>query len=125
MNWRALTGSVLLWSWSAFSNTVSTQSFYVGMCDASAAVALNNELFAVANDEDNSLRIYHAAKGGAPVYRHDLSVLLRVDRKKPRPTSKARRGWATGFSGSVRMAETRTVSIARAAIGFSRRVEER
>ena len=52
------------------------------MCDASAAVALNNELFAVANDEDNSLRIYHAAKGGAPVYRHDLSTLLRVDHKK-------------------------------------------
>ena len=83
MNWRALAGLALLWSGSAFSNTVSTQSFYVGMCDASAAVALNNELFAVANDEDNSLRIYHASKGGAPVYSHDLSLLLRVDRKKP------------------------------------------
>jgi len=82
MNWRALAGSALLWSGSAFSNTISTQSFYVGMCDASAAVALNNELFAVANDEDNSLRIYHASKGGAPVYNHDLSGLLRVDRKK-------------------------------------------
>lgn len=58
-------------------------SFYVGMCDASAAVALNNELFAVANDEDNSLRIYHAGKGGLPVSSQDLSLLLRVDRKKP------------------------------------------
>ena len=73
MNWRALTGTALFWGWSAFSDTVSTQSFYVGMCDASAAVALNNELFAVANDEDNSLRIYNAAKGGAPVYRHPRS----------------------------------------------------
>src|SRR4026207_2322992 len=61
----------------------STQAFYVGMCDASAAVALNNELFAVANDEDNSLRIYHAAKGGLPVSSQDLSTLLKVDRKKP------------------------------------------
>ena len=52
------------------------------MCDASAAVAINNELFAVANDEDNSLRIYNAEKGGAPVYRHDLSTVLRVDKKR-------------------------------------------
>jgi hypothetical protein len=58
-------------------------AFYVGMCDASAAVALNNELFAVANDEDNSLRIYHASKGGLPVSSQDLSTLLKVDRKKP------------------------------------------
>ena len=56
---------------------------HYGMCDASAAVALNNELFAVANDEDNSLRIYDAARGGLPVASQDLSVLLRVDRKKP------------------------------------------
>jgi hypothetical protein len=62
---------------------VTTQAVYVGMCDASAAVALNKELFAVANDEDNSLRIYDAAKGGLPIASQDLSVLLRVDRKKP------------------------------------------
>lgn len=68
----------------ARSATIDTNhAFYAGMCDASAAVALNNELFAVANDEDNSLRIYHAAKGGLPVSSQDLSALLRVDRKKP------------------------------------------
>lgn len=83
MKWRTLAGSAVLWSWCAFSNPVSTQSFYHGMCDASAAVALNNDLFAVANDEDNSLRIYNSAKGGPPVYAHDLSVLLRADPKKP------------------------------------------
>lgn len=65
------------------SSPVSTQSFYVGMCDASAAVALNNELFAVANDEDNSLRIYNSTRGGLPASSQDLSPLLRVDRKKP------------------------------------------
>ena len=53
------------------------------MCDASAAVALNNGLFAVANDEDNFLRVYDAAKGGPPVSSQDVSALLRVDPKKP------------------------------------------
>ena len=53
------------------------------MCDASAAVALNNDLFAVANDEDNSLRIYHASKAGPPVSNQESSALLRVDRKRP------------------------------------------
>src|SRR5688572_26305433 len=73
-----------VWPVSAAGSTVDTNhAFYVGMCDASAAVALNNELFAVANDEDNSLRIYHAAKGGLPVSSQDLSTLLKVDRKKP------------------------------------------
>src|SRR6185436_11138165 len=61
----------------------STQAFFVGMCDASAAVALNNDLFAVANDEDNSLRIYSAIKGGLPVFSRDLSRILKVDSKKP------------------------------------------
>jgi hypothetical protein len=60
-----------------------TNAFYHGMCDASAAVALNNDLFAVANDEDNSLRIYHASKAGPPVSNQEWSALLRVDRKKP------------------------------------------
>jgi hypothetical protein len=77
-------GSTCLSSQSAEPATlIATQTVYVGMCDASAAVALNNEFFAVANDEDNSLRIYHAAKGGLPVFSQDLSALLRVDRKKP------------------------------------------
>jgi hypothetical protein len=82
----AIPGLAVVWlAWAGLSPAapVSTQAVYVGMCDASAAVALNNELFAVANDEDNSLRIYNAAKGGLPVASQDLSGLLRVDRKKP------------------------------------------
>ncbi len=53
------------------------------MCDASAAVALDSELFAVANDEDNAIRIYRADQGGPPVQSIELSRFLRVDRKKP------------------------------------------
>ena len=83
MKWHYLAAiGWLCWA-GAFANPVSTQSFYVGMCDASAAVALNNDLFAVANDEDNALRVYDAGKGGLPVSSQDLSAILRVDKKKP------------------------------------------
>jgi Protein of unknown function (DUF3616) len=67
----------------ARGDVVSTQTFYYGMCDASAAVALNNDLYAVANDEDNALRIYHAMSGGPPLQSVDLSSFLGVDPKKP------------------------------------------
>ena len=45
---------------------------FSGCCDASAGVALNQELIAVASDEDNLLRVYSREAGGAPV------ALLRV-----------------------------------------------
>lgn len=65
------------------AGTISTQSWYHGMCDASAAVALDNELFAVANDEDNSIRVYHAHAPGLPVASFNLSLFLGVEMKKP------------------------------------------
>jgi len=67
----------------AVGGPVSSTTFYSGMCDASAAVALDSELFAVANDEDNAIRIYRADQGGPPVQSIELSRFLRVDRKKP------------------------------------------
>lgn len=39
---------------------------YPGMCEASAAAALTETLFVVANDEDNLLRIYQRDKPGEP-----------------------------------------------------------
>src|SRR5258705_19253 len=65
------------------SNSVSAPFIYHGMCDASAAVALDDKLFAVANDEDNTLRIYDRNEGGRPVQSFDLSPFLRVDAKFP------------------------------------------
>src|SRR5438552_3506541 len=62
---------------------VSTQSWYYGMCDASAAVALDNELFAVANDEDNAIRVYRAGAPGPPVRSFNLSLFLKVEGKRP------------------------------------------
>lgn len=37
------------------------------MCDASAAIAVNQDHFAVANDEDNILRVYRSGQSGGPV----------------------------------------------------------
>lgn len=53
-------------------------TYFYGMCDASAAVPLTDNLFAVADDEDNVLRIYNAA-GGKTVASYDLSPSLGLD----------------------------------------------
>ena len=78
-------GAVLFWLILAnrLVAEVSTQSWFYGMCDASAAVALDNELFAVANDEDNSIRVYRAREPGMPVCSFNLSVFLKVEGKRP------------------------------------------
>jgi hypothetical protein len=52
-----------------YAATLSEPTPYLGMCDASAAVSLNAELFVVANDEDNALRVYRRQPGGLPVFR--------------------------------------------------------
>jgi Protein of unknown function (DUF3616) len=51
---------------------------HYGMCDASAAVALNEHLFIVANDEDNLLRVFHAKQSGPPVQEIDVSPWLQL-----------------------------------------------
>jgi hypothetical protein len=53
------------------------------MCDASASVALNDHLFAVASDEDSVIRVYSSDRAGAPVQRFNLSAFLDLDAKKP------------------------------------------
>jgi hypothetical protein len=49
---------------------------FQGMCDASGAVALEGTRFAVADDEDNVLRVYDGAAGGSPLAASDLSSAL-------------------------------------------------
>lgn len=49
---------------------------FTGMCDASAAVPLSERTFAVANDEDNVIRVYDADRPGVPVHEVDLSDSL-------------------------------------------------
>ena len=56
---------------------------HVGCCDASAGVSLSSNLFVVANDEDNVLRVYRRDQSGPPVQNFPASMFLHVDPKKP------------------------------------------
>jgi hypothetical protein len=55
---------------------------FTGTCDASGAVPIDARLFAVANDENNVLRIYDAEGGGAPLHAIDLSPQLHLTKKQ-------------------------------------------
>ena len=55
---------------------------YPGMCDPSAAVAINDNFFVVASDEDNILRVNARRASGAP-QRFDLNTFLRPDEDHP------------------------------------------
>lgn len=63
--------------------SITEPVFFHGMCDASAAVALDANHFAVANDEDNPIRVYRADEGSLPVQTFDFSTTFRIDPKKP------------------------------------------
>src|SRR5262245_32245849 len=67
----------------AHAASLSAPTTYRGMCDASAAVSLNTDLFVVANDEDNILRVYHRQPGGMPSAAFDLTSFLRIGKKSP------------------------------------------
>lgn len=56
---------------------------YVGMSDASAAVALDSSLFIAASDEDSILRVYERSRGGKPLATFDAAKFLDLDPKKP------------------------------------------
>ena len=49
------------------------------MCSASGAVALDDNHFAVADDEGNQIRIYHNQREGKPVSILDLNSFLELD----------------------------------------------
>ncbi|HKQ37567.1 MAG TPA: DUF3616 domain-containing protein [Verrucomicrobiae bacterium] len=55
--------------------------YFTGACDASAAVALDRDLFVVASDEDNILRVYSRFRPGPPVSQVDLSAFLRPEKE--------------------------------------------
>jgi hypothetical protein len=56
---------------------------YVGMCDASAAAALDDAHFAAASDEDNRIHIFRNTAPGLPLRSIDLGAFLELDRKSP------------------------------------------
>ncbi len=56
---------------------------YYGLCDASAAAILDADHFAVGDDEDNIIRVYHRRAGVLPVFSLDLSPFLEADSENP------------------------------------------
>jgi hypothetical protein len=75
---------LLLAASSAFGeHAIRERLIYTGMCDASGGVAIGTNLLAVANDEDNVLRIYRADVGGPPVQLFDVSLFLGAVGKFP------------------------------------------
>lgn len=56
---------------------------FTGICDASAAAAVNSDLFVVANDEDNLLRLYRLSQPGAPVHVYEVGPPARKKKKQP------------------------------------------
>jgi hypothetical protein len=55
---------------------------FEGACDASGAVAIDERHFAVADDEDNVLRVYDAVSGGEPIRKTNLSKQIALKKKK-------------------------------------------
>jgi hypothetical protein len=54
-----------------------------GASDASAAVAVNDDMFVVADDENNILRIYDINKAGSPVSSFDMTSFLDIEPNHP------------------------------------------
>ncbi len=52
---------------------------HYGMCDASAAVALSPNTFAVANDEDNFIRVYRNDSSGVYLAKLDISEYMKEE----------------------------------------------
>jgi len=56
---------------------------YHGMSDASAAVAIDEDMFIVADDENNVLRVYSIKGSNFPVYHYDLTRFLGIYPEHP------------------------------------------
>jgi hypothetical protein len=63
-------------------SVVKDASFF-GSCDASAGVAIDDDLFAVADDEVNTLRVFRFSKPGGAVSSLNLDVFLQVQKNSP------------------------------------------
>jgi hypothetical protein len=58
-------------------------TLYSGEGDASGAVAVTSNLFVVADDEDNILRLFRSDEGGPPLKEFDCNAFLEVRGKSP------------------------------------------
>ncbi len=68
----------------AFGNVKNTETLvYRRTSDASAAVAIGLDLFIVADDENNTLRIYKTTQGGLPLFSYNLDRFLDIESEHP------------------------------------------
>lgn len=81
-NW-IVSGSSLCVIALGFSSIDAEKMTFHGLADASASVFLDSEHFVVADDESNSLRIYHIDKSPNPLSVLDLSAFLGVRKESP------------------------------------------
>jgi len=65
------------------SPALGAATLHYGCCDASAGVAVSSNLFLVANDEDNLLRVYRRDQSGPAVQGFATGEFLHVDPKQP------------------------------------------
>ena len=63
-------------------NTAGTL-VYRGASDASAAVAIGQDMFIVADDENNTLRVYKTTQGGLPLFSFDIKEFLDIEPEHP------------------------------------------
>ena len=78
---------------------------FTGMCDASGAVALTDTLFAVADDEDNLLRIYDARRGGAAVATSDPLSDMALDLASTGKHKHAKKPRELDIEGATRLGD--------------------
>ncbi len=68
----------------AFGNEPADKIFvYRSASDASAAVAIGKEMFIVADDENNILRVYKTSEGGLPLFSYNMTEFLGIEPEHP------------------------------------------
>jgi hypothetical protein len=77
-----LLGLVIIFAASASGGGPGEPLVFTGMCDASTAVAISEDLFAAADDEDDVLRIYRLSRPGPPVQSVNLGPMIGAGKKR-------------------------------------------
>jgi len=70
--------AISLCAWAGEKSALLRPAVYHGEGDASGGVAVTSNLFVVADDEDNILRVYRNDQGGLPVKQFDCDAFLEV-----------------------------------------------
>ena len=68
---------------SAHNEPLEEVLLYRGTSDSSAAAAIGEDMFIVADDENNILRVYKTKGSGQPVFRYDLTRFLNIYQEHP------------------------------------------